>query len=71
MKRYIVAVGLVCSLGFSFLMGHTFLWALLNGGETTIHINRYGEMWWEAVLVALILVINTISVFVAIKKVAK
>jgi len=53
-KPWVEVLGIAFMLAFSITFAAIFANALANGGETTVYINKYNEMWVEAVVFYLI-----------------
>jgi len=59
----LVFFGFSCLLSFSVLLYVTFLFAFFQGGSVVIVVNRYGEMWFEFLIIPICLFFGFFAFF--------
>ena len=53
--RLAIIIGVSQMWAMTIVMAYTFFVAMTHGGETTVCINVYNEMWAEAILIPILL----------------
>ena len=50
-RKLLAFMSHLLATGFSIVLLYTFIIAVINGGQVTISINTYGEMWIETIVI--------------------
>ena len=66
--RYFDCFAVAFLWSLSLTMTITFFTAFLSGGEVLVQVNNYGEGWYEAIMIPIVMIMGTITLITILRR---